>query len=129
MPAVGSGTAYEAPEDTHVARGARRGQQSQLQQLERITDIAIQLVQAVDHLVQGGALAAQFLGLFGIIPDPGVLQDQVDFFQPFLTAGIVKDTPSALQRAWLNRPGIPGFRWGLALLRVQIWSPEDTRIP
>jgi len=39
------------------------------------------------------ALAPQSLGLVRIVPDFGILQLGEDLGQPFLLAGVVKDTP------------------------------------
>ena len=60
---------------------------------------SFKLVQAAHNLFQAGPLLAQFLGLLRIIPDIRAFENQVNFFESFLLAIIVKDTPLALQFA------------------------------
>ena len=52
-----------------------------------------QLADAVDDLFQQRALAAQGLRAFGVVPDVGVFQLAVDFFQTLDLGVVVKDTP------------------------------------
>jgi hypothetical protein len=53
----------------------------------------------VHHLFQGGALAAQVLGAFGVIPDVGLFQFAGYFDQAFVLGVVVKDTPSGTEFA------------------------------
>ncbi len=48
---------------------------------------------AVDDLLQRGALAAQRLGALGVVPDVGAFQLAVYFFETFDLGIEVKDTP------------------------------------
>ncbi|BCJ05494.1 hypothetical protein PRtIB026_A47060 [Pseudomonas sp. RtIB026] len=52
-----------------------------------------QFVEGFDHLRQHGALAAQGLGVFGLVPDGGVFQLAVYFDQTIMFVIVVKDTP------------------------------------
>jgi hypothetical protein len=57
--------------------------------VERLAD-ALQLA---DDLLQAGTLAPQLLGARSVVPDLGKLEFAGDFFEAFLFAGVVKDTP------------------------------------
>jgi len=50
-------------------------------------------VDAVDDLFQRGALAAEVLRPFGVVPDVGAFQLAVYFFQALDFGVVVKDTP------------------------------------
>ncbi|KXK71385.1 hypothetical protein BC89_08215 [Pseudomonas monteilii] len=52
-----------------------------------------QFVQGLDDLRQHGTLAAQGLGVLGLVPDVGVFQLAVDFDQAVMLVIVVKDTP------------------------------------
>jgi hypothetical protein len=75
----------------------------QVQQLAGFAQAFFQTGDAVDVLFQTGALAAQGLGVFGVVPDIGVFQLPVYFFQAFALGFVVKDTPEA-------KPAVPGGR-------------------
>jgi len=53
----------------------------------------VQRLQDADDQRQTGALAAQRLGAFRIVPDIGLRELRFDFFETRLLAGIVKGTP------------------------------------
>jgi hypothetical protein len=48
---------------------------------------------AAHGLFQAGTLAAQGLGIFGVVPDIGVFQFPGYFFQTLFLGVVVKDTP------------------------------------
>ncbi len=54
-----------------------------------------QFADAIDRLVQQGALAAQRLCAFWIVPDLGIAELALDFLQALALGVVVKDTPSA----------------------------------
>jgi hypothetical protein len=49
----------------------------------------------MDHLLQRGALAAEALGLLGLVPDRRAFQLAADFLETLDLAVVVKGTPSA----------------------------------
>ena len=65
----------------------------QVEQLAGADQAFGQVADAVDGLVQQRALAAQRLRAFGVVPDVGVFQFAVDFFQTLDLGVVVKDTP------------------------------------
>jgi hypothetical protein len=67
----------------------------QLQQFDRSAQAFFQAGDAVDVLFQAGALAAQGLGVFGVVPDVWAFQLAVYFFQALALGVVVKDTPEA----------------------------------
>jgi len=69
----------------------------QFQQLVRAAQPLGELADAVDGLVEQGALAAQGLRAFGVVPDVRAFQLAVDFLEPLYLGVVVKDTPSARQ--------------------------------
>lgn len=64
-----------------------------VEQLARVGQTAGHLVQGLDDLCQRRALAAQFLGVFGLVPDVRVFEFAVDFDQALMLLIVVKDTP------------------------------------
>ena len=66
-----------------------------LVQLGVVGQVAVQMVDRLDHGFQPLLLAAQFLCALGFVPDRRVLQRGVDFVQPQGFAVVVKDTPGA----------------------------------
>ncbi|MNN14658.1 hypothetical protein D3C81_1277340 [compost metagenome] len=70
-----------------------------VEQLARIGQAAVHFVQGVDDLCQRTALAAQFLGVFGLVPDAWVFQLAVDFDQTLMLLIVVKDTPELTRNA------------------------------
>jgi len=67
----------------------------QVQQFAGADQAIGQFADAVDGLVEQRALAAQRLRAFGLVPDIGVFQLAVDFFQTLTLGVVVKDTPEA----------------------------------
>jgi hypothetical protein len=55
----------------------------------------VELVDDQDYFFQPDPVLAQLLRAFRIIPDVGLFQLTIDFFQFFFAAGVVKDTPGA----------------------------------
>jgi hypothetical protein len=53
----------------------------------------VQLLPLEDHVLQGFALAADFLGPLAVVPQVGVLGEADDFGQAITFARVVKDTP------------------------------------
>jgi len=66
-----------------------------LQQLGRFAQPVQDRGDATDGLLEDGALAAQTLGAFRIVPDVGQFQLAVYFFQTLFLGVVVKDTPVA----------------------------------
>src|SRR5690606_26040834 len=66
----------------------------QLQQFLGVIQGAAQLVEGADGFAQPGALAAQFLGALGIVPDIGNFQLAGYFLEAVFLFSVVKDTPS-----------------------------------
>jgi len=67
----------------------------QRQQFTRLAQAGGDAGNAADGLVQQRALAPQVLGALRIVPDIGVFQLAVDFFQTLTLGVVVKDTPVA----------------------------------
>ena len=65
----------------------------QYQQVSGIIDTPGNAVDTLDLLFQARALATQFLGACGIVPDIRLLQLTLDFGQAFTFGVVVKDTP------------------------------------
>ena len=65
----------------------------QLQQLSGIGQAAVQDFDGVDHQLECGALAAEFLGPLRLLPDTGLAQLELDFRQAVFLDRVVKDTP------------------------------------
>jgi len=66
---------------------------SHVEQVLAVGQAIGQLVQGLDDLRQHGALAAQGLGVLGLVPDGCVFQLAVDFDQAVMLVIVVKDTP------------------------------------
>jgi hypothetical protein len=87
-------------ETVHVGHHRQRGffvalAFRQVQQLAGFAQAVLQAGDAVDVLLQAGALATQGLGVFGVVPDVGVFQLPIYFFQALALGFVVKDTPEA----------------------------------
>ncbi len=67
---------------------------NQLQQFRGIPQAARQAVETVDHLLQSGALPAQFLRALRLVPDAGLFQLAGYFLQAFAFVVVIKDTSS-----------------------------------
>jgi len=84
-----------------------------LGQFKQFAGFAQPVLQAGDAaygLVEKGFLAAQGLGVFGVVPDVRVFEFPVYFFQALALGVVVKDTPEA-------KAAVPGGRrcaggWG-----------------
>ena len=59
----------------------------------------IELIDNQDYFFEPDPVLAEFLRALGIIPDIGLFQLSIDFFQLFFAAGVVKDTPGANRSA------------------------------
>jgi len=64
-----------------------------VQQIAAIGQAAVQFVQGLDDLCQRCALAAQFLGVFGFVPDTRIFKLAIDLGQTLMLLIVVKDTP------------------------------------
>jgi hypothetical protein len=67
----------------------------QLEQFERAGEALVERLQAMDDLLERGALAAEALGLLGLVPDRRAFQLAAYFFETFDLLVVVKGTPSA----------------------------------
>jgi hypothetical protein len=67
----------------------------EIEQFIGLGDLDSELVEPADDAVELGALASQFLGAFGVLPDGGVFELAQDLGQPLALSVIVKGTPSA----------------------------------
>jgi hypothetical protein len=74
----------------------------ELQQLVGVRDGFRGGIELGELGAQARALAAQLLGLVGLVPDGGVFELAADFFQPLFLAVVLKETPSASQCARLD---------------------------
>jgi hypothetical protein len=75
----------------------------QFQQFAGAGQAFLDVADAVDGLVQQRTLAAQLLGVLGVVPDVRAFQLAVYFFQALALGIVVKDTPEA-------RPACPAGR-------------------
>ncbi|GLX15398.1 hypothetical protein Pstr01_36370 [Pseudomonas straminea] len=66
---------------------------SHVQQVARVGQAAGQVVDGFDDLRQGGALTAQALGVFRLVPDVRVFEFAVYFDETIMLVIVVKDTP------------------------------------
>ncbi|KRW69392.1 hypothetical protein AO741_18835 [Pseudomonas sp. TTU2014-105ASC] len=64
-----------------------------VEQVTGIGQASIEVIDGFDDLRQGGALAAQVLGVFGIVPDVRVFEFAVYFDEAIMLLIVVKDTP------------------------------------
>ncbi|EIL95918.1 hypothetical protein UU5_08960 [Rhodanobacter sp. 115] len=64
-----------------------------VQQLVGIGEAGSERVDAIDHGMQAGAFAAQFLRARRIVPDGGTFQFAGYFLKAFALGSVVKDTP------------------------------------
>lgn len=69
-----------------------------------VGELAAELVQRDDYVVQGLLFPAQFLGTLGVVPDRGVFERGVDRPQSFSFGIVVKDTSGARPCAGSGRP-------------------------
>jgi hypothetical protein len=65
-----------------------------LQKLAGIGETARQVIEAVNDLFELGALFAEFLRAFGVVPDPGLLELASYFLQALALIVVIKDTSS-----------------------------------
>jgi hypothetical protein len=65
----------------------------ELQQLDGIPYRAAGGVDLFDFAGELGPLAAELLGLVGLLPDGGVFEFAADFLQPLLLQVVLKETP------------------------------------
>lgn len=86
----------------------------QFEQFLRIDQAGLDVGQVLYNVFQAFFLAAQFLGVFGIVPDLRAFQFGIDYLQAFGLGIIVKDTPVALAGARGSRPD--GRRVGFGVL-------------
>jgi hypothetical protein len=75
----------------------------ELEQLVGVGDGFRGVVELGELGAQACALAAQLLGLVGLVPDAGVFELAADFFEPLFLAVVLKETPSA---RWCARLGL-----------------------
>src|SRR5690606_2913720 len=66
-----------------------------IQQITGVSQAAMQLVQGLYDLGQGGTLTTQVLGVFGVVPDVGVFEFAVYFDETIMLVIVVKDTPES----------------------------------
>jgi hypothetical protein len=71
----------------------------QLEQLRRIADRRVGAVELVEFLGQARALAPELLGALGRAPDGRMLEFAAYFFESFLLAVVLKETPSRRRHA------------------------------
>jgi hypothetical protein len=64
-----------------------------VEQVTGIGQTAVEVVDGFDDLRQGSALAAQILGVFGVVPDVRVFEFAVYFDETIMLLIVVKDTP------------------------------------
>jgi hypothetical protein len=72
---------------------------SQLEQICRVLQTLIKIIDSVDDDLERGAFLAELLGILLIIPDLRVTQLKLNLCQTLLTGIIVKGTPSERQCA------------------------------
>ena len=80
---------FDLPGGAHV--GLLRGH---LQQLVRFAQPASQAIQGADDLFEFGALPAEFLRAFRVVPDSRLLEFARYFLQPLVLVVVIKDTSS-----------------------------------
>jgi hypothetical protein len=66
----------------------------QFQQLRRVADRGVGVVELSELRAQARALASQLLGALGRTPDGRVLEFEAYFFETFFLAIVLKETPS-----------------------------------
>ncbi|KGK83801.1 hypothetical protein DP64_09360 [Stutzerimonas degradans] len=64
-----------------------------VEQVARVGQAAGEVVDGLDDLRQGGALTAQILRVFGVIPDVRIFEFAVYFDETIMLLIVVKDTP------------------------------------
>lgn len=72
---------------------------SQIEQVARVSATAVERFYRGNDNFQRGALSSQRLRFFRVIPDAGLSELQLDFFQTVFFYSVVKDTPSARRYA------------------------------
>jgi hypothetical protein len=70
-----------------------------VQQVAGVSEPAFKLIDGIYHGLQLRPLATKRLGAILIVPDLGIFEFAQDLDQAVLLLGIVKDTPSATERA------------------------------
>jgi hypothetical protein len=81
----------------------------EFEQLARVGDVSRRVLQRDHHAFEGFLFLAQFLGMFGVVPDRRVFQRARDFLELFGLQVEVKDTSAARVPGSSGRPG--GRRW------------------
>jgi hypothetical protein len=76
------------------------------EELRRILERGVDLLQRGDGGFEGAPLLAQVLRALGVVPDAGVLEGAADLYESLLLRVVVKDTSGARPS---GRPG-PGGR-------------------
>jgi len=71
----------------------------ELEQLDAVGEALADALQLADRGLEPGPLAPQFLRSTGRVPDPGILELAVYFFESLALAVVLKDTPSARRGA------------------------------
>ena len=71
----------------------------EFEKLQRVFQARFGFFERLDHILELGALAAQTLGDFGLVPDVAALQLGIDFGQTVLLVSVVKDSPAARRNA------------------------------
>jgi hypothetical protein len=68
-----------------------------LEQLARVVQVLLDLVQPDYYAFQQLAFTAQFLRAFRVVPDIGIFRECADFGQAFMLGIVVKDTSVILR--------------------------------
>jgi hypothetical protein len=66
----------------------------ELQQLARVSQAALEPIQAADSAVELGALFAEFLRPLRLVPNPRLLEFAGYFLEAFVLVVVIKDTSS-----------------------------------
>ena len=69
----------------------------EVEQIAGVITTGIEGFYGCHHGLERGSLSTQRLGPVGIVPNTGLSQLELDFFQSILLDGVVKDTPSTRQ--------------------------------
>jgi hypothetical protein len=85
-------------QSVHVAAQGLEGRRvvfhlDQFEQVARVGETAVEILDGVHDQFEGGSLAAEFLCALGLFPDAGFAQLELDFLQAVFLGGVVKDTP------------------------------------
>jgi hypothetical protein len=66
----------------------------QIEELRRVAQGALEAIQATDHLLELGALLAEFLCAVRVAPNAGLLELALYFLQALMLVIVIKDTSS-----------------------------------